>query len=146
MAARGFFKEGTLTAGEGVGGSTQPPCRGRRPDAPAGAARFSINVRRIRKRLPYNEMLRIRRGGVENRGLAARRAGVGAPYNVDGADSPYGLLRFCAAARNAGDGVPYRAFADSPKVGNIVAAAAGARLRPVRRPPCEAGLVFRPVR
>ena len=57
MAAGGFFKEGTLTAGEGVGGSTQPPCGGRRPDAPAGAARFSINVRRIRKRLPVGKGL-----------------------------------------------------------------------------------------
>ena len=30
------------------------------------------------------------------------------------ANSPDGLLCFCAAARNAGDGVPYRVCADSP--------------------------------
>ena len=66
------------------------------------------------KPLPYGESFAISPEVAENGGVAARRAGVGAPYRVS-ADSPDGLLRFSAAARNAGDGIPYRVCADLPK-------------------------------
>ena len=78
------------------------PCRGRRPDGPAAAVRFSKTFGEFAHCLPETRRYC---GGV----------GDAATYKVN-ADSPDGLLRFCTAARNAEDGVPYRACANSPKV------------------------------
>ena len=86
----------------------------------------------------------------KNGDAAARRAGVGAPYNVGGcalwvdANSPDGLLRFCAAARNAGVGVPYRACTDSPQV--EASRSRVLRGRRGRRPLHEPLLSFFPLR
>ena len=85
---------------------------------------------------PTGRHLRIRRTYAEKRSVAARRAGVDAPYGAE-AHSPDGLLQFCAAVRNAEDGVPYRAGADLPNVCDHLAIAAGASGRRPLQGRCE---------
>ena len=67
---------------------------------------------------------------MENVGLAARRAGIGAPYRVN-ADSPYGLLRAlcCCAERRGLRSLPHvREFAGGLlKTGMLLRGAPGRR-------------------